>query len=156
MDRLSKDALLGASDLVERDVDLPSIGGSVKVRSLSAAYSNEASSEALELKTDPRGNQIATVNTAKLEALQALHGLVEPKLGSLAEAEQFAKNCGPAFKKVIDVIDEISGVDKEAIEKANATFPVGGEGQTNGREAGAEAPAGVGSGGPDQPARAGA
>jgi hypothetical protein len=156
MDRLSKDALLGASDLVERDVDLPSIGGSVKVRSLSAAYSNEASSEALELKTDPRGNQIATVNTAKLEALQALHGLVEPKLSSLVEAEQFAKNCGPAFKKVIDVIDEISGVDKEAIEKANATFPVGGEGQANGREAGAEAPAGVGSGGPDQPARAGA
>jgi hypothetical protein len=139
----SKEALLGASDLREEDVELPSVGLTVKVRSLSAAYSNQASSEALELKTTPKGEQIATVNTAKLEALQALHGLVEPKLASLQEAEVFAQRCGPAFKEVIRVIDDISGVDKDAIEKANATFPVGGQEQANGREAGAvAAPAG--------------
>ena len=130
----SREALLGASDLTEADVELPSVGLTVKVRSLSAAYSNQASSEALELKTEGR-QQIATVNTAKLEALQALHGLVEPKLNSLAEAEQFAKNCGPAFKEVIRVIVEISGVDKEAIDKANATFPVGGAEPSNGGSA---------------------
>lgn len=143
MERLSKEALLGASDLVEREVDLPTIGGSVKVRSLSAAYSNQAASDALKMTTTPRGDQVATMDTAKLEALQALHGLVEPKLSSLAEAEQFARQCGPAFKEVIRVIDEISGVDKEAIEKAQATFPAGGEGEANGRQAGAvAAPAG--------------
>jgi hypothetical protein len=140
---LTRDALLQASDLEEREVELPSIGGSVKVRSLPAAYSNQAHSEALEMKTTARGEQIATVNTAKLEALQALHGLVEPKLSSLAEAETFAKNCGPAFKRVIEVIDEISGVDKEAIEQANARFPVGGTEPSNGRQEGpVAAPAG--------------
>jgi hypothetical protein len=136
---LTRDALLQASDLEEREVELPSIGGSVKVRS----YSNQAHSEALEMKTTARGEQIATVNTAKLEALQALHGLVDPKLSSLAEAETFAKNCGPAFKRVIEVIDEISGVDKEAIEQANARFPVGGTEPSNGRQEGpVAAPAG--------------
>lgn len=122
---LSKEALLGASDLAEREVELPSIGGSVKVRALPAAYSNEATSQALKLVTGARGEQIATVDTAKLEILQVLHGLVEPRLGSLQEAEQFAQRCGPAFKAVVSAIDELSGVDKEAIEQASATFRPG-------------------------------
>lgn len=129
MDRLSKEALLGATDLEEADVDLPSIGGSVRVRSLPAAYSNQASSEAMKMVTDARGNQIATVDTAKMEVLQALHGLVDPKLSSIQEAEVFATKCGRAFKLVIAKIDELSGVDKEAIERAEATFPAGGAGQ---------------------------
>jgi hypothetical protein len=140
MGRLSKDALLGATDLIEREVELPSIGGSVKVRSLPAAYSNKASSEALELKTTGRGDQIATVNTEKLEELQVLHGLVEPKLNSIEEARVFSQRCGPAFKEVIRVIDEISGVDKEAIEKATATFPVSGEGENGTHVPVADAP----------------
>jgi hypothetical protein len=125
---LTKDALLRASDLVEREVDLPSIGGSVKVRSLPAAYSNEASSKALRLISGPRGEQQATIDTAELEVLQALHGLVDPKLNSIEEARTFARNCGPAFKEVIKVIDEISGVDKEALESAQARFPAGANG----------------------------
>lgn len=122
MAHLSKDALLEASDLEERDVELPLLGGSVRVTSLSAAYSNQAASEALELKTVGR-DQIATVNTAKMEVLQALHGLVDPKLSSVEEAEKFAEQCGPSFKAVIEAIDEISGVDKEAISNAEARFP---------------------------------
>lgn len=152
MGRLSREALLGASDLEEREVDLPSIGGSVKVRSLPAAYSNQASSEALKLITGPRGEQQATVDTAKLEILQVLHGLVDPKLSSIKDAETFAQRCGPAFKEVIRVIDEISGVDKEAIENANTRFPVGGEG-----EGGPDLAVANGSGddGPDLPSRVG-
>jgi hypothetical protein len=131
---LSKDALLGASDLTEKEVELPTIGGSVKVRSLPAAYSNQASSEALELKTGARGEQTATVNTAKLEVLQVFHALVDPKLSSVQEAEQFAQKCGPAFKEVIRAIDDISGIDKEEIERTNARFQTGGEGSSNGGE----------------------
>lgn len=126
MKRLSKDALLEASDLIERDVELPTVGGTVRVRSLPAAYSNQASSEALVMKQVGR-DQIATVDTAKLEILQVLHGLVEPKLETVEEAEKFAQQCGPAFKKVVEVIDEISGVDKEAIRSAEARFQGSGE-----------------------------
>jgi hypothetical protein len=132
MPRLTKDALLTASDISTKEVELPSIGGSVLVQGLSAAYSNQASSEALEMTTTARGEQIAKVNTSKLEIIQAQHGLVDPPLSSFAEAETFAKNCGPAFKKVIEAIDELSGLDKEAITEAAATFPSGGESESGG------------------------
>jgi hypothetical protein len=146
MGRLSKDALLGASDLIEKEVELPSIGGSVKIRSLPAAYSNQASSEALELKTGARGEQTATVNTAKLEELQVLHALIEPKLNSIQEARTFMQNCGSAAKVLVRAIDEISGVDKEAIAEANARFPGSGAGP-DGLVVGATAS--TGNGGPD-------
>lgn len=124
MERLSKDALLGASDLVEKEVELPAIGGSVKVRALAAAYSNDAAVKAFKLVTNPAGEQMTTIDINILEQLQVLHGLIDPQLNSLEEAEKFAQQCGPSFKKLVGVIDEISGVDKEAIEKATATFPV--------------------------------
>lgn len=153
MSLLSKDALLGASDLTEREIELPSIGGSVIVRSLPAAYSNEAHSKALETVLDPKsGEQTARVNVHKLEALQVLHGLVEPKLHSIEEAQTFAKNCGPAWRKVVTAIDEISGIDKEAIEKTNTSFRAGGEEEEGSDEVDA---AGPGDGRPDLSVRAG-
>lgn len=126
MARLSKNDLLSASDLRTKEVELETIGGSVLVQGLSAAYSNQASSEALEMKTTARGDQIASVNTAKLETIQVLHGLVDPKLENLEEAEKFMQNCGPAAKKIVEAIDELSGLDKEALETAQAKFQSGG------------------------------
>ena len=126
MARLSKDALLSASDIRQEEVDLPSIGGSVLVQGLSAAYSNEAQSEALEMVTSGR-EQIARVNTQKLENLQVLHGFVDPKFDSLAEVEAWMKKNGPAAKTAVAKIDELSGIDKEAIVEAKAKFPGGGE-----------------------------
>jgi hypothetical protein len=113
-----------AGDLKEAEVeDVPTEGESVRVRGLPAAYSNQASSEALELKTIGR-EQVATVNTARLEVLQFAHGVIDPEF-SVEEAEAISKKFGPAFKKVIAQIDELSGLDKEAIEQAQARFPVG-------------------------------
>lgn len=129
---LTKDKLLQANDLEEREVDLPTIGGSVKIRALPAAYSSQASSEAMELTTGRRGEQTAKVNTARLEQLQVFHALIEPKLDSPEEAGQFLQHCGPAARKLIDEIDEISGVNKQALEEAQARFPAGGEGAQNG------------------------
>lgn len=153
MARSSKKSWLeGRGDLKEADVeDVPVKGESVRVRGLPAAYSNKATSEALEMKTIGR-DQIATVNQARLEVLQFAYGCVEPQFTE-GEAEQIAQKFGPAFKKVVTKIDELSGVDKEAIEKANATFPSSGE-----SESGSDLGDGVagGNGGPPVPARAGA
>lgn len=124
----TKDALLKASDLTERDVELPLVNMTVKVRALPAAYSNQAASEALVSKQIGR-DQITTVDKAKMEAIQALHGLVEPKLETIKEAEQMAMNLGPSWARIIEVIDEISGVDKEAVEKAQARFQDSGKGE---------------------------
>lgn len=126
-----KDAWLsGPGDLQEATVeDVPVPGESVLVRGLPAAYSNQATSEALEMKQVGR-EQVATVNTAKLEVLQFHYGVIDPVF-SLEEAEKVATRFGPAFKKVVGVIDDLSGMDKEAIERAEARFPVSGAGEAD-------------------------
>jgi hypothetical protein len=150
---LTKEALLGASDLVEREVELPSIGGSVKVRSLPAAYANEAVSQAVKMVKGPRGEETSTIDHGHLESLMVFHGLVEPKMASVDEVRTFAQQCGPAFREVIRVINEISGVDEESVEKTAASFPPSGPGP-GGPDVGAVAS--NGSGGPDLSVRAGA
>lgn len=142
MARSTKDAWLkGPGDLKEADVeDVPVEGQTVRVRGLPAAYSNEAASEALEMKTTPKGDQIASVNSARLEVLQFAHGTIDPDF-SLAEAEDIAKRFGPAFKKVVAKIDELSGVDKEALDATTARFQASGEG-ANGADVGVGTPPG--------------
>jgi len=146
--------LEGPGDLKEADVeDVPVKGESVRVRGLPAAYSNKAQSEALEMKTI--GNtQIATVNTARLEILQFAYGCVEPSF-SVDEAQQVAERFGPAFKKVIAKIDELSGVDKDAIAETEARFPGSGAGTPDNGKA-RDLRDSAGGGRPSVPARAGA
>lgn len=125
---LSKDALLGASDLREREIDLTPYGinGSVRVRSLPAAFSNQAQSDGVEMVTDTSGKQTARVNTVKIEELQVLHGLIDPQFTTVEEVRAFSERNGPSWRAIVKAIDELSGVDKEAIEKANKLFQSGG------------------------------
>jgi hypothetical protein len=149
----SKEAWLreDAGDLKEDEVEVGLPGcETVRVRGLAAAYSNQAQSEALELKTVGR-EQIGTVNKARLEVLQFAHGVIDPKF-TVQEAEIIAQKFGPAFTKVVTRIDELSGLDKEAIEQARARFPVSSQ-SPGGSEL--ENGAGAGSPGPAVPARTG-
>ena len=152
MGRSTRDAWLkGPGDLTEAEVeDVPVKGDSVRVRGLPAAYSNQASSEALKMTTVGM-DQVATVDTARLEVLQFAHGVIDPTF-TVDEAQQIAEKFGPAFKKVITKIDELSGIDKEALADAQARFPGGGASE-NGSELGDAAPAG--GDGPDVHLRAG-
>lgn len=114
--------LEGPSDLAEAIVeDVPVKGQSVKVRGLPAQFSNEAQSKALKMITGARGEQTATVDVAEMAVIQFQHGVVEPQF-TYAEAKKVAERFGPAFHKVVEKIDELSGVDKEAIEEASARF----------------------------------
>jgi hypothetical protein len=140
--RSSKSSWLdGPSDLKTDEVqDVPVEGESVLVRGLPAAFSARAQSKALVMKTGTRGEQTAEVDTEKLAVIQFANGVVEPEF-SEAEAQQIAEKYGPAFNKVVERIDELSGVDKESIEKANATFRTGGEGANGSGKSNSAAPA---------------
>jgi hypothetical protein len=154
MSRISKDALLGASDLRKGEVVLDSLDGkpTVLVQGLGAGFSNQAQSEALEMTTTVRGEQVARVNTARMEEIQVLHGMVEPKFDTIEEARHFMENNGPAARKIVAKIDELSGVDKAAIEEAEAIFPSGSEAEAGEPER--DAVAGGGDG-PSEPVRDG-
>lgn len=123
MARSSKSSWLeGPGDLEEADVeDVPVKGESVRVRGLPAAYSNDAATEATEVKA-VEGEQFFSVNKTKMEAIQFAHGVIEPKF-TYEEALQVAQKYGPAFRKVVDKIDELSAVNKEEIDSAQARFP---------------------------------
>jgi hypothetical protein len=140
--RSTKESWLnGPGDLQEADVeDVPVPGESVRVRGLPARYSAEVQSQ-LKLVQDGR-SQVAKIDVGSMEVLQFVHGVVDPKFTE-AEARQIQEKFGPAFRKVVAKIDELSGIDKEAIEKTEQRFPDGGA-----PEAGAPVGNGVAVGGP--------
>lgn len=153
---LSRESLLRASDLEEKEIHLPALGGSVRVRSLPAAYSNEAHSEAMEMITTEhkgRAQQSMRVNTVKLEALKVLHGLVDPKLNSIEEANALAQQIGRAWHTIVKAIDDLSGLDQEKVERTEAMFQPGGSGEALGPVAVRD---GAGNGGSVVSVRAGA
>ena len=146
MDRSTKDAWLeGPGDLEEADVEyVPVKGQSVRVRGLPAAYSSQATSEAIEFKTTGKGEQLSTINQARLEVIQFAQGVIDPKFTE-EDAKAISEKYGPAFKKVVAKITQLSGIDAEAVEMAQATFPDG-ERRANGASAAvADEPSAVGS-----------
>jgi len=151
MERSSKESWLNGGDLREADVEnVPVPGMSVRVRGLSAKY---AAAMQGQIKIETQGReQVAKVDAAAMELLQFVHGVIEPTFTE-AEAKQVQERFGPAFKKVIAKIDELSEIDKDAIENTSARFQDGG-----GSEAGSTVGDGTsnGSAGPDVPVRAGA
>lgn len=146
MSRSTKDAWLeGPGDLKEADVeDVPVKGQSVRVRGLPSAYSRQAASDAAKMVTDARGEQALTIDQAKMVVLQFAHGCVDPTF-TVEEATAISEKYGPAFEKVIEKIDELSGVDKEALEKTQATFPAVERSANGSSEAVADEPSAVGS-----------
>jgi len=149
MQRSTKDAWLqGPGDLRQEEVqDVPVPGQSVLVRGLPAKYSAEIQGQ-LKLVTEGR-EQIAKIDVPAMELLQFVHGVIEPTF-TREEAAIIQERYGPAFRKVIERIDALSGIDKEAIDKTEQRFPAGGEGESGPDVGDATA---AGNGGPAVPAR---
>jgi hypothetical protein len=122
--RSTKDAwLTSQGDLTEADVeDVPVKGQSVRVRALSARYSAEVQSQ-VKMVNEGR-SQVAKIDVPTMEMLQFVHGVIEPQF-TPDEARQVQEKFGPAFRKVIKVIDDLSGIDKEAIESTEQRFQDG-------------------------------
>lgn len=151
MARSKESWLQGPGDLAEAEVeDVPVKGQSVLVRALSAKYSAEVQGQ---LKLVQNGNeQVARIDVASMELLQFVHGCIDPVF-TREEAASIQERFGSAFRKVVAKIDELSGIDKEAIESTEQRFPHSGAGET-GTDGDSGAPAG--SDGPAVPVRVGA
>ena len=124
MERSTKDAwLTGPGDLREADVeDVPVAGQSVRVRALSARWSAAVQGQ---MKLVQEGTeQVARLDVPTMERLQFVHGVIDPQF-SEAEAAHVQETFGPAFRKVIAKIDELSGINKDEIENVETRFPAG-------------------------------
>ncbi len=152
MTRLGKEAWAKPS-LKTEEIEVEELGGSVLIRELPAEYSAEVASH-IEMRTVGR-EQVAKVDTTTMERLQFAYGVIDDEGNPLFqenEVRTIAKQHGRAFKTVIAAIDSLSGIDKEAIDKAEKRFPRGGESK-NGDGVGTATP--KGSGRPDVSPRAG-
>lgn len=122
MERSTKDAWLqGPSDLKEADVEnVPVPGKSVRVRALPARYAADLQGH-IKLVTEGR-EQVMKIDVAEMELLQFVHGVTDPVF-SKDEARQIQERFGSSFRKTVEKIDELSGIDKEAIEAVEQRFP---------------------------------
>lgn len=154
MARLTRDAWK-VSSLRTKEVEVEELGGSVLIRELPASVSADLAGllDIVQVGTEQR----AKVDVALLECRQFAYGVVNED-GSPQFTEDEARDIqgkhGRAFKTVVGVIDEFSGVDKEAIEKAEARFQSSRNGTADAGQAELhEAPAG--GAGPHLPPRDG-
>jgi hypothetical protein len=146
MQRSTKDSWLSGGDLVEEEIEnVPVPGESVRIKALAASFSGLVQEE-LNISLDGR-QEVGSVNVSAYEALVFQRGVVDPQF-SIEEVHQIQDLFGPKFRKVVNRINEISGIDEEAIRKADDRFPAGGAGPNGqGRgELGAESSAAQGSG----------
>jgi hypothetical protein len=105
-------------DIREQDVNDVFGGKCVKVRGLTAAQS----AHVRQLSFTVRGGQrVPELAFAQMEIAQFELGVVEPKL-SHDQVLMLHRTAGPSFTRVIEVLDELSGIGKEELRKAQKDF----------------------------------
>jgi hypothetical protein len=110
---LTVEAIIAAKDLKEEVIEVPEWGGSVKVRSFSKKGQQEV-------------RELATINDEidpeRLEMFMFIHGVVDPPFTNDTYELLRDKNAG-VIDRVLQRIMSISGMDQEALAKAQEKFP---------------------------------
>jgi hypothetical protein len=104
-------------DIVTETIDVPKWGCSVKIRSFTAAQSAMIKQRGFAFK----GEETA-VAWAEMEILQFQQGVLEPHFTE-EQVRELHLSSGPSFALVIEELDRLSRIDKEALRKARDEFP---------------------------------
>lgn len=104
-------------DIIERDVTDVFGGLTVRVRSLTAAQSAHVKQQSITMKG--RNTELAW---GQMEREQFELGVIEPKFTS-QQVLMLHRTAGPSFNKITEVLDEISGINKETLREAQQSFP---------------------------------
>jgi len=103
-------------DLVEENLEVPEWGCSVKVRSFTAAQAAAVKQRGFGFKGDE-----TLVAWAEMEIMQFKQGVVEPAFTE-DQVRELHLSSGRGFARVIEKLDELSKIDKEALAKAREEF----------------------------------
>lgn len=104
------------SDLMEKVIDVPEWGCSVRIRSLTAAQSARIRQQGIKLKSDE-----TKVAWAEMEILQFMEGVVEPKFDH-SQVRKLHLTSSAGFNRVIQELDDLSNIDKEELREIRDQF----------------------------------
>lgn len=105
------------TDLVEEDLPIPEWGGTIRLRSLTAAQATAVKQRGLAFKGEE-----TKVAWEAMEVLQVAYGLVEPKLTEDEIKKLRLSKSAAGFDRITTWIDQKSGIDKEELRKAQQEF----------------------------------
>lgn len=117
---LSRDAILGAVDLVHQDVDVPEWGGTVRVRMLTGTERDQ-----FEASTMTRQGKKLNVNLVNIRARLVAMCVVDEKGNRMfadADVEALAKKSSMALHRVFEAARHLNGLTEEAAEDAKENF----------------------------------
>ena len=112
---LSADDILTATELEERTVEVPALGGSVRIREFDKGTQQWIRQQAKDRRT-------GELNEGKLELLLFAYGIIEPKF-SLDQVQHLRKVKASVLDPVLREITELSGMTDTAVKAEEATFP---------------------------------
>lgn len=112
---LSVEDILSAEDLPSETVPVPEWGGAVTIRGFSKAREFAIRQEAMGADG---------LDEERFEMLLFINGVVEPQF-SVDQLEVLKEKSGSVIDRVLTRIMDISGLSKEAQERAKARFPEG-------------------------------
>lgn len=127
MPLLNRDAILAASDLVYKDVDVPEWGGTVRVRGLTGAERDQYE-QSVMIQQGKRTRMNLLNARAKLVALTVVDDAGK-RLFSDQDIEVLGAKCATALERIFDVARELSGLsenDLEELEKNSVAGPSAG------------------------------
>ena len=106
---LTTDAILGATTLEEQLVEIPELGGSVKIREFDKARQQWIRNQAKDKRT-------GKIDESKLELLLFAYGVVEPVF-TVDQVANLAKVKASVLDTVLSAITKLSGMTDEAVEE---------------------------------------
>lgn len=112
---LSVSDILDAPDIIEEVVPVPEWHGAVRIRALSI-------DEVFDIRKESMREGGADEEEAAM--LMIVHGVVAPQFTPAHVTLLRKKNAG-AINRILNRINAISGITREAVNTAKATFPAG-------------------------------
>ncbi len=109
---LTVEQIMTANDIVERVVDVPQWGGSVRIRGLTKGQHQQLRK---------RATSRSQVDTDRLEMLLFSESVIEPRF-TLEQAQSLRDKAAAPFERVLKAVLEVNGLADGAVEEAEADF----------------------------------
>lgn len=121
MTLLSKDAILGADDLITEDCEVPEWGGTVRVRMMTGAE-RDAFEESLS-RTKGKSVRANLANLRARLVARTVVGEDGKRLFTDAEAGVLGQKSAAALDRVFDAARKLNGMTEKDVEELTEDFP---------------------------------